>query len=627
MVFESKTHVAASMLACIILVFVALGQTRVSGMTDRDTHSFARPEEARVTHVHLDLTVDFATKTLRGAVTHTFARKAGSKDPLRLDVKALDILGVEATSGREFRQTTWRIEKGDPILGDGLIVDLEDGDNRVRVAYRTTSAGTGLQWLSASQTLGGRQPFLFSQSQAIHARTWIPCQDSPGVRVTYSAVVKTPDDLVAVMSAEMKTPKGIGGVFLFDMPQPIPSYLIALAVGDLAFESMGPRSGVWSEPGLLEASAWEFADTEKMMSAVEALYGPYRWGRYDILVLPPSFPFGGMENPRLTFATPTILAGDRSLTSLVAHELAHSWSGNLVTNSNWRDFWLNEGFTVYLEHRIVEAIYGKPRAEMEIMLALRDLGEEMGEMAERDQILHVNLDGRDPDDGFTGVPYDKGAAFLRRLEECFGREAFDAFLRKYFDHHAFKSITTADFRSYLDRELLSRHPDAAKKVDIDLWIEGPGLPADCPTPSSDAFEKVGVIVADWKAGRTPTGSIDGSSWTTHEWLHFIGALGGSLSPDRMSELDAALKLTASENSEITCAWLELAISSRYEAAWPKLERFLTRQGRRKFLKPLYKALASDPELKKIGSRIYEKARPLYHAISVQTIDEILGVVQ
>ena len=590
-----------------------------------DEHSHARPDEVRVDHLDLDWTVDFDAQRLEGTATWTLTRRDPTA-PLRLDVKSLDIEEVEAGQGEVFRAAPHEIVPGDPVLGDTLQVELSPGDDRVRIRYATTEAGTGLQWLEPSQTRGGKLPFLFSQSQAIHARTWIPCQDTPGVRVTYSAVVRTPKSLRAVMSASQTRelePTADHRVFAFEMPYRIPSYLIALAVGDLEFRSLGPRSGVYAEPEVVEAAAAEFRDTESMIDAIEGLYGPYRWGRYDLLVLPPSFPFGGMENPCLTFATPTILSGDRSLVSLVAHELAHSWSGNLVTNATWRDFWLNEGFTVYLEQRAMEKVYGVERKKMEVMLGMQELREEMAELPPKDQILHVDLKGRDPDEGFTGVPYEKGAAFLRLLEQTFGRDRFDGFLEVWFNEHAFTSVTTEDFVAFLEQRLLQADPEAAKAVDVHAWIEEPGLPADAPDARSDAFARIDALVADWKAGRSSMDSWPVAGWVTHEWLHFIRSLGEAEKPETLAEIDQRFHLTESGNSEILAAWLELCVHSRYEKAWPALRGFLLRQGRRKFLKPLYEAMAKDPALRPMALDIYREARPGYHAISRDSMDKIL----
>ncbi|MCA9320671.1 MAG: M1 family metallopeptidase [Planctomycetes bacterium] len=592
----------------------------------KDLHSHADPARVRVTHSALDWRVDFAAKRLEGQVIHRVERR-DPRAPLILDVKALEIDAVASGDASGWHEARWMRRPGEAALGDALEIALDPDDDRVRLRYRTTDEGTGLQWLDPAQTTGGRHPFLFSQSQAIHARTWIPCQDSPGVRASFEARVEVPQGLRAVMSAaESEDGEVRNGrqVFHFRMPHAVPSYLVALAVGELAFESLGPRSGVYAEPGVVSKAASEFRDTESMIDAVEALYGPYRWGRYDLLVLPPSFPFGGMENPCLTFATPTILAGDRSLVALVAHELAHSWSGNLVTNATWRDFWLNEGFTVYLEQRIMEAIFGKERKAMEVMLGMQELREEMAELAPKDQILHVDLEGRDPDEGFTGVPYEKGAAFLRRLEELFGRQAFDDFLRAWFDQHAFSSVTTATFREFLQRELLSRDPRVASAIDVDLWIEAPGLPADAPDAASPAFQKIDAALAAWREKRGGLDQFPVAAWTTHEWLHFIGKLGARLDQDTMAALDQRFSLTRTGNAEILAAWLELAIKSHYEPAFARLREFLVSQGRRKFLKPLYAAMAKDPTLTAMANSIYDEARPGYHAISSGSIDEIMG---
>ena len=359
------------------------------------------------------------------------------------------------------------------------------------------------------------------------------------------------------------------------------------------------------------------------MRSTERLYGPYRWGRYDLLVLPPSFPFGGMENPRLTFATPTILAGDKSLVSLVAHELAHSWSGNLVTNATWRDFWLNEGFTVYLERRIQEAVYGRARADMEAVLGRRDLEEELATLDDRDEVLHVDLKGRDPDAGFTDVPYEKGALFLRHLEETFGRAQFDRFLRGYFDHFAFQSITTEQFLDYLRKNLLDKSPQLAARVPIDEWINKPGIPASAPKPTSPAFSRVEGEPQRWLRKEVPAAKIQAANWTTQEWLHFLKSLPQTLDRQKMEELDQAFHLTRSGNSEIAFQWLMMSIRNRYEAAYPRLDEFLTAIGRRKFIKPLYEELAKTPDGKERALAIYRRARPSYHPIAVASIDEVL----
>jgi aminopeptidase N len=565
-----------------------------------DIHSWSRPDLIRVRHLELDLDVDFGRRTLEGSATLHVDRVSGSE--LVLDTRGLTIHSVENAAGYE-------LGAAHPILGAPLKIQMLPGASRVRVDYSTSPQASGLQWLDPPQTAGKIRPFLYTQSQAIHARSWIPLQDTPAVRVTFEAEIRVPAGLRAVMGAEQLQSRdregAVSGIH-FRMPQPIPSYLIALAAGDLEFRALGERSGVYAEPALIGAAAYEFADTEAMIGAVEAMYGPYRWGRYDLLVLPPSFPFGGMENPRLTFATPTILAGDRSLVSLVAHELAHSWSGNLVTNATWSDFWLNEGFTVYVERRVLERLYGPARAAMEAVLGRRQLDGEMADLREQDRVLHIDLTGRDPDDGCTLVPYEKGALLLRTIEHQVGRERFDAFLRAYFDRFAFQSITTADFLEYVRRELPG---DWSETVPLDEWIFRPGIPAGAAEPHSDAFERV---ESGWPA--------DTGDWSTQEWLHFLR----SQNPPDMARLDREFHFTESGNSEILHQWLLMAVQAGYQPAYPKVGTFLKSVGRRKFLKPIYTELMKTPEGQALARAIYAEARPGYHPIAQGTIDGIVG---
>jgi leukotriene-A4 hydrolase len=555
-------------------------------MESMDVHSYSRPQETRVRHVDLDLDVQFADKVLRGVATLHFDRTTSSE--LIVDTRGLDIHSIENSAGFE-------LGEAHAVLGAPLTVRLLPGIDSVRIHYSTSPQASGLQWLEPAQTAGKQHPFLYTQSQAIHARSWIPLQDTPAVRITYTATVRTPNGLKAVMGAEMDGDR-------FKMDQPIPSYLIALAAGDLAFAPLGPRSGVYAEPSLLDAAAHEFADTEAMICAVEELYGPYRWGRYDLLVLPPSFPYGGMENPRLTFTTPTILSGDKSLVSLVAHELAHSWSGNLVTNATWSDFWLNEGFTVYVERRVLERVYGPARAEMEAVLGRRELDREIAGLPQGDSVLHLDLTNRDPDEGCTLVPYEKGALMLRTIEKSVGREAFDRFLRAYFDHFAFRSITTADFLDYFRTQLTT-------SVDLRAWIDCPGIPKGAADPQSDAFTRV---EAGWPS--------DTTHWTTQEWLHFLRH---QTEPD-MARLDHDFHLTGSRNSEILHQWLLMSVQRGYQPAFPAMEKFLGSVGRRKFLRPIYTELMKTPEGQQLARSIYAKSRAGYHPIAQGTIDSIVG---
>jgi leukotriene-A4 hydrolase len=578
-----------------------------------DPHSYSRPDEARVEHIALDLTVDFAKKQLAGTATLRINKKPDAR-LLILDTHGLTIRRVLLQPGNV--ATQHKLGTADPIKGQALEIPLHSETTGVTIDYTSSPDARALQWLEPAMTAGKKHPFLLSQSQAILARSWVPCQDSPGVRFTYEATVRVPKELLAVMSAENPQAKNADGIYNFRMPQPVPAYLLAIAVGDLEFRPFDTRTGVYAEPSVIEAAAKEFSDTPKMMTAAEELYGPYRWGRYDLLVLPPSFPYGGMENPRLTFLTPTVIAGDKSLVSLIAHELAHSWSGNLVTNATWSDFWLNEGFTTYFEHRITEKLYGREYDEMLWLLGVTDLKTQLADLEPKDQSLYVELAGRDPDDAPSTV-YEKGALLLRLLEETAGRERWDQFLRAYFDEFAFKPMTTATFKEHIRAKL----PDVVQKVNIDEWINGPGIPANAPKPRSEAFAKVEAQAKAFAAGGSIL-AVNMNGWSSHEKQHFIESL-PTLDPVRMAELDSRFNFTESGNNEVLAAWLKKSIDSRYKGAYPAIERFLTTQGRRKFLKPIYEKLAINEEDLAFARRIYEKARPTYHPVSQATIDSIV----
>ncbi|HSH26652.1 MAG TPA: M1 family aminopeptidase/hydrolase, partial [Wenzhouxiangella sp.] len=514
--------------------------------TGTDPHSFAEYEQVRIEHLRLNLDADMDDHVLSGHVTLELDRIDPEHPRLVLDSRGLEIRDVTAPQpGGNFRPLSWRLGEahtgGD--LGRPLIIVLPDGVDQVRIDYASSPEAFGLQWLDEEQTSSG-QPFMFSQSQPHYARTWVPLQDTPAVRYTFDATVRVPENLMAVMGAAGNPhERNERGEYSFHMPEPIPSYLMAIAAGDLEFAATGPRTGVYAEPDWIEAAAAEFEPLEEMVDIGERLYGEYRWGRYDLLVLPPSFPFGGMENPRLSFVTPTIIAGDGSLLALVAHELAHSWSGNLVTNAAWRDLWLNEGFTVYFESRIMEKLYGERIADMLAVLEWQDLQAELEATRDGMTSLVLDVDELDPEKAFIGVPYDKGRFFLDWIEHRVGREAIDNFLRAYFDHFAFQSITTNTFRDYLEENLVATHSDELSMDEVDRWLYQPGLPEDAVAPESDAFEQVDRWRERWLADDADIAQLPGDDWSVYEWLHFLIGLEDSLDAERMAALDEAFDLT------------------------------------------------------------------------------------
>jgi leukotriene-A4 hydrolase len=600
-----------------------------------DYHSFANIEQFRVTRLELDLRVDSTAKVLRGVVGLQIKRLNPGATELILDTrdinvaevtqKAQDVLGATSKSETTWISRPYHLEKKDPILGQALVIELPPSKRPtefIRIEYETSPTAPALQWLTAQQTK--HKPFLYTQSEPIGARSWIPLQDTPQVRMTYKAIIHTSPDVLAVMSAKNDSKVKRNGEYAFVMPEAIPSYLIALAVGDLAFQETGPRSGVYAQKSLVKQAAKEFADTESMIQTGEKLFGPYRWERYDIVVLPASFPVGGMENPRLSFITPTVIAGDKSLVSVIAHELAHSWSGNLVGNATWRDLWLNEGFAGYLESRIVNAVYGERREMMERVLALQSLRDDLGRLKPADQVLAVDLRDRDPDEVFTNVPYEKGRLFLTYLDAKFGRDRFDAFLRAYFDHFALQSITTEQFVKYLQENLLDRFPGIVTHVEVMAWVSGPGLPPDAVLPASDAFAPVDEARSAWVSGKVAAKKLDTRDWAAQQWIFFLDTMPATLTAAQMSDLDQAFGFTRSGNAEIGRSWLLLVIRNRYQPSYVRLEDYLQAIGRRKLITPLYEELMKTPAGAVQAKRVFKLARPGYHPQTVAAVDAIVN---
>ncbi|WP_374556283.1 M1 family metallopeptidase [Thermomonas sp.] len=594
-----------------------------------DEHSFAQPDKVRTTDLALDLAVDFDKKTISGTATYTLDWVDKAATQLVLDTRDLTIAKAEGLGADgQWSPLTFALSDKDKVLGSALTIEAPTRPAKVRVTYTTSPDASGLQWLAPSMTEGGKQPFMFSQSQQIHARSWVPLQDTPQIRFTYSAHVTAPADAMVLMSADNDPKAPRDGDYTFKMPQKIPSYLLAIAAGDLVFKPISGRSGVWAEPSMVDKATAEFEDTEKMIGAAEGLYGPYRWGRYDLLVLPPSFPYGGMENPRLTFATPTVIVGDKSLVSLVAHELAHSWSGNLVTFATDKDAWLNEGTTTYVQSRITEALYGKDMADMEEVIDRDELKNEFKTLDPKLQRLSLKPGTlADPDDQSSATVYTKGAWFLQFLEKRFGRAVFDPWLKGYFDHFAFQSITTQQFRAYLKANLIDKHPNVVTMQEVDQWLYEPGIPGNAPQVESGKFSTVNAARIAWQgSGQLPDKSITGA-WSTQEWVHFIEGMPETLKAEQLAQLDAAYHFTGTPNGEIAMRWYPLAERSGYAAAREEMGKFLERVGRRKLILPIYKALVATPDGLAFAEQVFAKAKPATHPITAGSVEAILAAAK
>lgn len=609
-------------LATLFLTVIACQKKEQTEKTTAvtDEHSYSKPELAVVKHLDLDIKVDFDTQTISGKASWLIDNVSKGNEII-FDENTLNITKV--TLGDDEKETKFELGKDVEFHGKPLHITIEPTTTKVNIYYSTTKDAVALQWLKPEQTADKKKPFLFSQGESVWSRTWIPCQDSPGIRFTYNAKVTVPKDLLAVMSAVNPQKKNDTGVYTFKQDKAIPSYLMAIAVGDIEFQSIDNRTGVYAEPSMLKKSAWEFAELGKMVVAAEKLYGPYRWGRYDVLVLPPSFPYGGMENPNLTFLTPGVIAGDRSLTSLLAHELGHSWSGNLVTNATWDDIWLNEGFTTYVEHRIGEAIFGEKEFEMQNVITRKELVDNVAEYGDTspDTRLKVSLTGRNPDDGISMIPYVKGYAFLRVIENAVGREKFDVFIKNYFDAHAFKSITTEDFLKYYNENLIKGDKALADKIKAEDWIYKPGIPSNITPVSSADFDAIDKIQKSWR--ETGVKGLSQKITTTSEKQYFIDHLPTDITPKEMEAIDAEFNFTKGGNFIIKRQWFVPSIRYKYTAAYPAIEQFLIGSSRTGSVMMLYKEMAKTPEGKVWANKIFDKAKSGYHATTVQAVEGVL----
>jgi len=591
-----------------------------------DPLSYAKYDQVRTTALHLDLKADFAQKSLAGYAELTLDWLDKKATTLDLDTRELTISKIEAQDAKgAWRRADYALGKFDEEKGQPLQIKLPNRQTRVRIHYRTAPTATALQWLQPVQTMSGKYPFMFSQSQAINARSWVPIQDTPAVRFTYTARIEAPEGLRVVMSADNDMKATGKGGWKFTMPQAIPSYLLAIGIGELEARTLGGRTGVYAEPQRIEAAEYELADTEKMVAAAEKLYGPYRWGRYDMLVLPPSFPIGGMENPRLTFLTPTMIAGDRSLVDLIAHELAHSWSGNLVTNASWKHWWLNEGFTTYVTTRILEEIYGKEVALMNLQLEQEEAREMLKELPPAKQALV----SRQPDTSAeyypdTSLAYPKGAWFLHTLEQRAGRAAFDTFLRGWFDGHAFQSVTNDQFLDYLRKNLLAKNPGIMSEAELDEWIYGPGIPSSAKQAVSQRLAKLNATIAGWIEGSIGTSQLDAKDWNAVEWMKFLNDIDNKASAPRLEQIDRAYGLSTTKNNEVAFRFYRASVHAGYRAVRPQLEAFLMSVGRQKFVVPLYAALREKPDDRAWAEAIYKKARERYHPETQASVDKAMG---
>lgn len=582
-------------------------------MAKVDPHSYYDDCEPKIKFFDLDMKVNFEEEKIYANIRLNFERKVRK---VTLDTRNLLIKSIKDDKGNEL---SYKIYEEDPILGNKLDIELKEESDDIFIDYEIGKNSKALQWLKKEQTKGKRLPFLFTQCQPHHARSLIPIQDTPSVRVTYKASITVDKDLSAVMAAAYSHCSEEGGkkTFFFRMPQPIPPYLFAFAIGDIVSKEIGPRSKVYAEPEILEKAAYEFEEIESMIKKAEELFGTYEWERYDLLVLPPSFPYGGMENPRVTFLTPTLIVGDRSLVSVVAHELAHSWTGNLVTNKNAEHFWINEGFTVWAERRILEAVYGAESAVMAYAQGFNALKNALSRFGEDSPFTKLvpNLEGIDPDEVFSEIPYEKGSLFLKLIEETVSRPAFDRFIRAYIEKFRFTSIDTDDVISFLEKHF----PGLMDKIQGQRWLYEAGLPENCPKIVSSRLEYLKNLSSAFKYGTYPT-EEEIALMNPNEKLVYFQGLPRVMTKEQLDFLTSAFNLKEMTNSEILCEYLAIAAGSDYEPAFEQIRKFLYEVGRLKFIRPIYKAMGNNKRTRLLAKEIFEKIKEEIHPLTKMVIE-------
>uniref|UniRef100_A0A3P8Z2K2 Aminopeptidase B n=1 Tax=Esox lucius TaxID=8010 RepID=A0A3P8Z2K2_ESOLU len=601
----------------------------------------------KIKHFHLDLSLDFEQRTLRGTETLQLKCIQDSQTELLMDIhpslsiQDVSFCGTEEDSGSvkvEF------LTRNFTSYGTTLVVKCPspckiEEDIQVVIQF-VASDGPGVCWLKPEQTAGKAKPYVFTQGQAVLNRSFFPCFDTPAVKSTYSASVKVPDGFTAVMSASKGEHRKADNTFLFTMEQPIPSYLVALAVGDLVSAEVGPRTRVWTEPCLLQAATEEYDGViEEFLAVGEKLFGPYVWGRYDVLFMPPSFPFGGMENPCLTFVTPCLLAGDRSLADVIVHEICHSWFGNLVTNANWGDFWLNEGFTMYAQRRVCTEIYGEAYASLEAATGRALLRQHMDNTGEDHPLnkLRVKIKpGVDPDDTYNETPYEKGFCFVSYLAHLAGEQSrFDAFLKAYIDKFKFRSIMAEDALEFY----LEYFPDLKKKdvhkiegLEFDTWLNVSGWPPYLPDLSAgQSLMKPAEQLSElWGAeglDMTSIRKINIQAWKTYQTAYFLEKIieKSPLPRGNIEKLEGEYPhIVKSNNAELRLRWAQIIAKNQHQPGYQHVRNFLSCQGKQKYTLPVYRALWNgSEETRALATEIFNATSHQLHINVCKNVKKII----
>ncbi|XP_064539219.1 leukotriene A-4 hydrolase isoform X1 [Drosophila montana] len=623
-----------------LLPIYKLQKRNMGRLSTVDPSSYSEPELITTEHSSINWKVDFEATKLRGSVLHKFNVLSSNLEKILLDVRDIDVKNATLLAGGTELPINYFISDPVPDMGQKLTLELPTGTAKgslnVRIDYETASNASGLQWLNPAQTLGKKHPYMFSQCQAIHARSVMPCQDTPAVKFTYNAVVEHPTELTALMSALID--KNEPGKTHFKQEVPIPAYLVAIAIGKLVSRRLGDNSNVWAEEAIVDACAEEFSETSTMLKTASDLCGPYVWKQYDLLVMPPSFPFGGMENPCLTFVTPTLLAGDKSLANVVAHEIAHSWTGNLVTNKNFEHFWLNEGFTVFVESKIVGRMQGAKELDFRMLSNLTELQEclrtQLSDTPELTRLV-VDLSNCGPDDAFSSVPYIKGSTFLRYLEDLLGGPSvFEPFLRDYLKKFAYKSIVTDDFKGALYEFFKDTDKkDKLSLVDWDLWLKSEGMPPIIPKFDESLSNVTKDLATQWSTKTVDELTNDANikqAISIHQLIEFLGKLIESkdivdFNERKIELLENTYNLGQSRNAEVRFRLNRLIIRARLIKRLDEIIEFANSNFRMKFCRPIYRDLSEWPEAKPTAVKNFLNIKDQMMAVCSHTIEKDLGL--
>ena len=624
-----------------------------------DISSYSNFNEIIQKELDIDISLDFEKKQMIGKMDINYEIINQEISKIILDLKGPEIVSVEYIQKDEEGEDLKSIKLNYEIysenefkdsLGTPLIIYLDNIKNNkevdykkiielktllIRIQFITTEKCTGIQFLTKEQTYTKKYPFMFTQCEAIQCRSLFPVQDSPSVKSTYKVTTSIESPLTFLFGGIIKTKyydsNTKKNITLFEQNIPIPSYLVAFVAGELEYGRISERCGVWTEVGLCKKACNEFKDAETYIKiAEEYLDHPYEWEVYNLLVLPFSFPYGGMENPNLTFVTPALLAGDRSMSNVIGHEISHSWTGNLVTNKNWKNFWVNEGFTTFMERKLDSALLGEDMENLEAIVGNNELIADIKLLGEDSEYTKLSADygGNDPDDGFSTAPYEKGYQFLIYIEKLIGKDVFKEVMQKYIKKYRLKSVDHTAFKGVLEEVIKEKFKEKADeiigKIDWEKWLYEKGIPKYTNEFSSEYLKDAEKLAEDFLNEKEDNETVlkKFKEWHTNVKLAFLNYL--SEHKDKINEticqnLKKKLNLAEEYNSEIKYMWYLLALDKKIESEIPNIKKFLETHGRLKYIRPIYFAWMEKDFNE--AKEFFDKVKYLYHPFGRRMIQE------